>query len=406
MDRLPYRVPRRWWRPNLRRPFMRVLRLPRIWFRQKRRERVLDVEVRGLEHLRSAMDRGCGVLIASQHVGHADAFVMLRAGDKLGVPFYYLVGWQVFELLGPLSRWVLWRHGAISIDRESFDMKAFRAVVTLLRTSRHPLVLFPEGEVYHQGERVFPFRTGVAAIALTAAREGARPIVIVPAAIRYEYVEDIRPKLNEVLTAMEKHILWQPRPDSPLPERLKRLAYGVLAIRELDFLGAVQTGSYPARLEALMVTILDRLEKRYGVRARDNDPPSRVTHLRHFFIQNMAASPAQDAQSRTYQQEMDELEVVVQLYSYQHDFDADNTTIERQAEMVDKYEEDVLGAPTATVRGWRRATIVFGEPVAVVKPASRKADPQPLTAELERAVQKLADELHGKISAPCAARVS
>src|SRR5579884_1530793 len=229
MDRLPYRSAPRWWAPNLRPPFVRALRPYRIWRHQKRKERVVDVEVRGLEHLRGALINGCGVLIACKHVGHADAFVMLAAGDELGVPFYYLVGWQVFELLSPFSRWVLRRHGAFSIDRESFDLRAFRKAVELLRTSRHPLVVFAEGEVYHHGERVFPFRPGVAAIALKAACQGNRPIVAVPTAIKYEYVEDIAPRLAEVMTALEQHLLWQPRPHLALSERLHRLAHGVLA---------------------------------------------------------------------------------------------------------------------------------------------------------------------------------
>jgi hypothetical protein len=236
----------------------------------------------------------------------------------------------------------------------------------------------------------------VAAIPLTAARQGNRPIVAVPAAIKYEYVEDITPRLAEVMTALEQHILWQPRPHLPLNERLHRFAHGVLAIRELDHLGEVRTGAYGTRLAELCDTIIGRLEKRYGSRARDDDVPSRVTHVRHLLIQRMEALPRAEPRRGDYERELEQLNVVIQLYSYQHDLDTDNATLERQAEMVDKYEEDMLGLPTARIRGTRRAIVAFSEPVAVAKPGTRKADPQPLTDQLERRVQKLLDELHNK----------
>jgi len=65
MDRLPYGIPTGSWPPNLRPILMRVLRPPRIWLRQKRQERLWEVEVRGVENVRAALKRGCGVLIAS-----------------------------------------------------------------------------------------------------------------------------------------------------------------------------------------------------------------------------------------------------------------------------------------------------------------------------------------------------
>jgi hypothetical protein len=116
----------------------------------------------------------------------------------------------------------------------------------------------------------------------------------------------------------------------------------------------------------------------------------------------MEALPTCDLQRGEFEGELEQLNVVVQLYSYTHDFDTDNSRLERQAEMIDKYEEDVLGLPTARIRGDRRAVIEFGEPVEVAKPASRKADVQPLTNLLENRVQAIVDQLHGKQLAPAA----
>ena len=90
-----------------------------------------------------------------------------------------------------ILRW----HGCFSVDREGTDMKAFRQATEVLQNSPHPLVIFPEGEVYHLNERTTPFREGAAAIALSAAKRAKRDVVCVPCAIKYEYLEDPRPNL-------------------------------------------------------------------------------------------------------------------------------------------------------------------------------------------------------------------
>src|SRR5947209_9696599 len=145
MDKLPYGTPPRSWSPQPRPILTWLLRRTRL-LRQRRVERLVQVTVRGLEHVRSAVGNNHGVLITPKHAGHGDAFVMLTAADQLGRQFYYMVGWQVFQLLGPLSRWVLRTHGCFSVDRESSDLRAFRLAVDIVQRRKHPLVIFAEGE--------------------------------------------------------------------------------------------------------------------------------------------------------------------------------------------------------------------------------------------------------------------
>src|SRR5205809_13517 len=106
MDALAYATPPRWWSPNLRPFFVRAFRPVRAW-RRCHVERVRAVEVRGLEHLREATGRDQGVVITPNHAAHSDPFVLLRAADVLGRPFYYMVAWQSFLLLSPFQRWVI-----------------------------------------------------------------------------------------------------------------------------------------------------------------------------------------------------------------------------------------------------------------------------------------------------------
>lgn len=66
---------------------------------------------------------------------------------------------------------ILQQHGCFSVDREGTDMPAFRHAVAILKEKINPLVIFPEGEVYHINERVTPFREGPAAIVLTPSKK-------------------------------------------------------------------------------------------------------------------------------------------------------------------------------------------------------------------------------------------
>jgi len=63
------------------------------------------------------------------------------------------------------------------------------------------------------------------------------------------------------------------------------------------------------------------------------------------------------------------------------------------AETLDKFEEDVLRTPTATIRGAGRAVVSFGEPIEVNNSRDRKTAAHTLTEILEDRVQTLLDNI-------------
>ena len=89
MDRTRYQTPPRWWSPKLSPAWVRCFR---PWRRrmQLNVQRLLHVDVRGLEHLQEALQKQHGVLITPNHSGHADAFILYHAADKLRQPFYFM----------------------------------------------------------------------------------------------------------------------------------------------------------------------------------------------------------------------------------------------------------------------------------------------------------------------------
>jgi Acyltransferase len=366
--------------------------------RLRRDQRVSGVEVRGAERLRALVGRGAGVLLAPNHAGHPDPFVLCEAAEAVGRPFLFMTAWQVFATQTRLARRVMRWHGCFSVDREGTDLRAFKEAVGILSKGANPLVIFPEGEVYHTNDRVTPFRDGPAAIALAARKQAERPVYVVPCAIKYRYVADPTPELDGVLAELEQRLFWRPQPKRSLADRVLRFAEGALALKEIEHLGATQTGRLPERIAGLIGHILGGLERAYGLKARGDSVPERIKAVRRACLDRLGQIQGQAEQQAEVHQHLDDVFLVVQLFSYPGDYVAERPTIERLAETVDKFEEDVLGYPMARPRGQRSAVFQAGEPIDVGRFADGSTQPRraarPLTDAMERSVQGLLDEIN------------
>lgn len=284
---------------------------------------------------------------------------------------------------------MLQRHGCFSINREGTDRAAFTKAVEVLSSGKNPLVVFPEGEIYHCNDLVTSFREGAAAIALTAARKAKREIVVVPCALKCRYVTDPTPNLERVMSRLEARLYWQPRVGSALPDRIYRYAEALLMLKEMEFLGHPQTGSVPERISHLIETILNRLEVQLQASKSNAAVPERIKGLRQKLIAGEGTANAATAQTA----EMEALFFVQQLYSYPGNYVAQAPTWERMAETIDKFEEDALHLSYPSVKGTRHAVVRFGEPVSVAATKQAQGTAADWTRRLEQQVQSLLDSL-------------
>lgn len=391
MNKSKLATPPQWWSPKLSSWSWKLWRPVRKRF-QLRGHRLVAVEAPNSDVLRDLLQQDVGVLMTPNHSAHADPAAMYAVADLVDCPFFFMAAWQIFGDASWLKRLCLRHHGVFSVDREGTDLRALRQSMEILQKAPFPLVIFPEGEIYHLNDRITPFRDGPAAIALAAARKSKRPVVCLPTAIKYAYVTDPTPELLQLMDELEASILWRPRPDLPLPERIYRFAEGALALKELEYLGSTASGPLPQRVSGLAEHLLSGLEERYEVNARDDTLPERVKELRRLLIKRLEELREQgepEEKLLRLEHELDDLFVVVQLFSYPGDYVSENPTIERIAETLDKFEEDGLPANSAVARGQRKATVRFGEPV-VLEPGRRDQwDTDGLTRQLEQQVQGL-----------------
>ena len=377
------------WSPEMR---PRIVRICAPLRRRAQRKQLClhEVHVSGAAHLQNSLAAGHRVLITPNHPSHADPFAIYEAASRIGTPIHIMAAWHVFAKHSRLMRWCLRCHGCFSIDREANDVSALRNAIEVLRTRHEPLVIFPEGEIYHCNDRVTPFREGAAAIALAAARKTHQPVTIIPTAIKYRYLDDPIPEILRVLDELEDRILWRPTPNEPIVRRIYRLGEAVLGLKELEYLGAAQVGTLPERIYSLGEIILSRLERRHGLVPLDSQP-KRVKELRRTILTALATDAFPPDERKRLQDGLDDLFLVVQLYSYPGDYlQQPQPSRERIAETVDKLEEDVLKISTARIRGRRMAFVQFAPPIEVPVTKSKTAAAE-LMQQTQQQIQTLLD---------------
>jgi 1-acyl-sn-glycerol-3-phosphate acyltransferase len=392
MNRQPYCTPPKWWAPQLTPWCVRISRRYR-WWQLRSRQRIERVEVEQGHHLKDALGAKQGVLITPNHSTHYDSAALYIAADQLDVPLYFMTAWQVFAMSSRFEVLAMQRLGCFSIDRESTDRQAFKQAVEVLQTQPYPLVIFPEGDIYHTNDSITPFREGAAAIALSAAKRAERKVVIVPTAIKFFYIDDPTEELLATMTKLEERVLLRPAPHRPLIERIYRLAEGIVALKELDFFTTTRSGGVKERAASLIDAILTQMELRHALPSRGS-VPERAKAIRQALIKKIEDDGTAQANGALLQlqQEVEDVFFVMQLYSYPGDYLHAESSIERIAETVDKFEEDILGLDLPTVRGRRRVVVRFGHPLEATAGDGKKVSSAEMTTLLHGKVQEL---IHG-----------
>lgn len=372
MNKYPMLFAPKHWSPALTPWLVRCLRpLRRRSYRDTMR--LNPVQVSGANHLQQALAAGQGLMIAPNHPSHADPFAIYEACDQAGTTCHIMAAWHVFAKNSPLMQRCLQWHGCFSIDREANDLTAFREATGILTHRQEPLVIFPEGDIYHCNDRLTPLREGACAIAIAAAKRAQRTVAIIPTAIRYLCADDPLPGIKKVLGQIEQRLLWRVHDQLPPVERIMNIGNAVLSLKELEFYGHSQHGALPDRIGQLCHFILERHEQQHAIVAA-NSVPKRVKQLRQFILSRLNDRQVPAEAKQQLRTGLDETFLALQLFSYPGDYlTGENVSIERIAETVDKLEEDVLQVSTATIRCRREVQVSFGEPVPVPAKPPRTA---------------------------------
>ena len=361
----------------------------------ERKYHIARIREEGFAAVENLCSHGHAVLLAPNHSDHSDPHVLMELCRRHELAPCFMGAREIFEV-NAVSAWALQSMGVFSVDRDGPDLSAIKTAITLLEEGGNPLVMFPEGEIYHHHRRLDPLNEGVASILLKAA--GRMPpdkkAFLVLVALRFFHDPSVEATFRDRLSRLEDRIGWTPRPAMPTDDRILRLATGVLALKETEFLGHAGTGGIQDRLSQLCDNLLTEVESRYPRDGKATTPPERVRALRFRIRRRLldADNPPEDTQRTQLLDDLDRVFTALQAHSYIGDYITVDPTLDRRAEMIMKLEEDLLGFPTYPVP--RTVQVTAGTPIPVSDllasgeiPA--KGGALPLTARLEADLSRL-----------------
>ena len=347
---------------------------------------IAAVECLGAEKLRAALDAGHGVLLVGNHCRPCDPMVLDTLAVAVHRTFSVIASWHVF-MTSRIQRFLLPRIGGFSVYREGMDRESLKCAVRIIADGKSPLVIFAEGINTRCNDRLVNFMEGPAFMARAAAKQRKDgKVVILPVFIRYFFEGDLPQTVLPVVREIEQRLSWQPQTQLSLRGRLGKIGTALLTLKEIEYLGAPQTGDLRGRLQGLVDRLLTPLEDQWTAGRHDGDAMARVKRLRAAILPGIVAGQLTEAEREGRWRHLADLYLVQQLHCYPCDY-LDDPTPERLLETIERYEEDLtdVARPHFPIR----AIICVGDPIEVGATRDRSGEGDPITAEIRRQMEAM-----------------
>lgn len=349
------------------------------------------VESVGLDRLRASLAAGHGIMLAPNHCRPCDPMMLGPLSYELGRPLYIIGSWHTF-MQNRLQTFLLPRLGVFSIYREGSDREALKTAMQVTAEAERPLVIFPEGVISRHNDKLNHLMEGTALMARGAAKQraAANPpgkVVVHPVAIRYFFDGDIESTVLPVLRDIEHRLTWRPQEQLPLIDRIAKIGGALLALKEVEYFGAAQTGAISERLEKLIDRLLVPLENEWVKGRREREIVGRVKLLRIAIVPEMISGNLGEVELQRRWQHLADMYLAQQLSLYPQDYLAADPTPERILETVERFEEDMTdyARPHAPMR----AVVEVGEAIEVSPERARGTEGDPLMSAIREQLESM-----------------
>jgi 1-acyl-sn-glycerol-3-phosphate acyltransferase len=346
---------------------------------------VTKVECVNGQRIADSIKAGHGVLIAPNHCRVEDPLCLGILSRQVGSPFFIMTSWHAFQQ-DAFQAFLLPRVGAFSVYREGIDRVAVNTAVEILHTAERPLVIFPEGMISRANDRIHALLDGTSLIARTAAKKRVKDnppgkVVVHPVALRYRLQTNIDASARQLLDEIEARLSWRKQSQLPLLDRVRKVAWALLMLKEQEYLNDVQGGDAATRLSRLQDAILKPLEDEWTPGRHDGDAASRVKRLRAAIVPDLAAGELPEAERQRRWKHLEDTYVVIQLLNYPPDYVAAHPTPERIMETLERFEEDLTDR--CRVHGELHATVNVGTAIEVNPSRESRDAADPLLTEIQ-----------------------
>ena len=361
----------------------------------RRKEGVIDHEIRQLDRLLQSLQAGHGVLITPNHSRNADPLVMGWITKAAKCHVYAMASWHLFNQ-DWFTSWAIHKMGGFSVYREGIDRQAINMAVDILNTAERPLVIFPEGAVTRTNDQLHALLDGVAFIARSAAKRRRRrsadlKVVVHPVALKYFFAGDLDLVADEVLTKIEQRLSWRPQRELPLMSRLGKVGMALLSLKELEYFESTQTGTLEERLNRLIERLLVPLEDEWFGQAQQGSVVPRIKALRMKILPAMVRGDVDEGERQRRWRQLADLYLVQQISCYPPDYLSKFPSRDRIFETLERFEEDLTDQ--VQVHGSLKVVIDIGEAIEVSPDRDRSLESDPLMHQLETQLQGMLDEL-------------
>ena len=349
----------------------------------RRRYGTRRVDVVGAEKLRASIAAGHGVLITPNHCREEDPFILSALARQVGRPVFVVASAHLF-MGSKLQAFLLRRAGAFSIYREGMDKPAVQTSIDVLEVAVRPLVIFPEGHISRTNDRLTPLLEGTALIARQAAKKRAKKngkVVVHPVAVRYSFPFDVEAAAARMLDEIEVRLTWRPSRGLPLHARFGKVGAGLLALKELQYLGHTQEGTIPERIARLIDALLKPMEQEWANGNGEGHPVARVKRLRAAILPDMIRGELDEAEKARRWRLLEDADLAQQLYHYPPNYVTENGPPARIIETVERFEEDLTGS--VSVHGPVEARVSVGDAIEVSTGRESRGEADPLMSAVE-----------------------
>ena len=360
-----------------------------------RQEGIVAVEVRNADRLKQSVDAGHGVMITPNHPRTSDPLAMCELIAETGIPFYTMASWHLFNQRA-LDTFTIRLTGGFSVNREGMDKTAIDYAIKVLQNADRPLLIFPEGTTSRTNDQLMSLMDGPAFIARTAAKRRAKSnsgkVVVHPVGIRYLFDGDVEKACDPVLTNIEETLTWRPQTEQPLVDRIIKVGDALLRLKELQY-GILPDNqlSLKERQNNLVNRLLCPLEEEWLGETSEAGIAIRIKNLRVKIFPDLSLQKLSPTERKQRWRQLEDTYLAQQVDCYPEQYIADNPSVDRILETVEKLVEDFTDK--CQVHKPMRMIIDVDEAIEVSPERTRGAKTNPLTEAIKSRLEAKLEEL-------------